>query len=327
MPEEMLAARLVAPGEVEVGSWPMPAAREGELLVRMRRAAICGSDLHVIYDGFSRFELPAPVGYPGHEGVGEVAEGSGGGLGPGDRVLVIPAAGEGGLFAQYVAATPERLVPLPASGDLDRLLMAQQLGTTIFALRRFYPPELEPGRLGVVIGAGSAGLHFLQQLKLRGFERVVVSDVDDGRLEVAQELGADEVVNASRHSVAAAASELSAGVGADLVIEAAGYDASRAEAVDAVRYGGRIGFYGYPETRGLAPFPFNSAFRKSCTMEVCMGTQSEPGLRSMREALDLIASGKIRTEHLLGATYPLAELPTALAAARAHDAIKVHIEL
>lgn len=127
----------------------------------------------------------------------------------------------------------------------------------------------------------------------------------------------------------AVALEVSAGRGLELVVEAAGYDQTRANAVDAVRQGGTVGCYGYPERPGLAPFPVQQAFRRAVSVHWVSGTQSEPGLASFRSAIGLIAAERIAVDHCLEAVYDLSEAPTAMAAARAygHGAPKVGISM
>src|SRR5215475_10295378 len=127
----MRAARLVAPGRVEVARVAVPEPGPRQALIRMRRASICGSDVHVVFHGFEPDMLPAAPGYPGHEGVGEVVETRSNLFAAGDRVLTVPVPSQAGCFADFQVVDETSLVPLPPGGDLARLLMAQQLGTTI----------------------------------------------------------------------------------------------------------------------------------------------------------------------------------------------------
>ena len=222
-------------------------------------------------------------------------------------------------------------IALPAGSDLRRLLLAQQLGTTVFALKKFLPPATptpDLPALAAVIGAGSAGLFFLQQLRARGVE-VIVSDLNRDRLKVAERLGAAQTVLEPAASIIDAAQAWTGGAGVDLVIEAAGYDIARAAAVDVVRARGTVGFFGYPQRKGLAPFPVERSFRKAVTMEWSNDTQAEPGLASFRTAIDLINTGAIEVDHCLQAMYDLEDAPAAMAAARAHGngAAKVGIVL
>jgi L-iditol 2-dehydrogenase len=324
---KMRAARLVAPGRVEVDVVDVPEPQPGWSLVRMHAASICGSDVHVVFDGFHPEELPSRPGYPGHEGVGEVVASPSGEHRAGELVLTVPVPSEAGCLAEYQVVADRSLIPLPAGGDRARLLLAQQLGTTIYAFRRFWSGP--GGRVATVLGAGSAGLFFLQQVRQAGFEQIVVSDREPGRLEVARELGATVTVLAPAESPVEATLDLSGGAGADLVIEAAGYDVCRAQAVEAVRVSGRIGLFGFPERKGLAPFPTEAAFRKTPSVEWSSGTQMEPGLRSFREALEAIHSGRIEVDYCLSPRFPLDRAPEALQLARerGRGAVKVGVDL
>jgi len=221
------------------------------------------------------------------------------------------------------------LVRLPTDGDLARLLMAQQLGTTVYAFRRFWPSEGREAGVAALIGAGSAGLFFLQQLQAAGFETVVVADREPARLEIARELGASLCVRAPAESVVEATMDVTGGEGADLVIEAAGYDACRAQAVEAVCERGRVGLFGFPERKGEAPFPVNLAFRKGVTVLFSVGAQREPGLRSFREAVEGIRSGGIEVGYCLAPSFTIEQVPEALAVARewGSGAVKLSIEL
>lgn len=323
----MNAAVLVAPERIEVDEFDVPEAAPGQVLVRMHAASICGSDLHVVFDGFHRGRTGLP-GFPGHEGVGEVVESAADGIAPGRLVLTVPASPAWNrCFSQYQAMDPRYIVPLPEGGDTSRLLLAQQLGTTIYALRKFW--QGEAGGSATVVGAGSAGLFFVQQLKTLGFERIIVSDLEKERLEMARELGADVVVHAPAESVVEATMDETDGAGAELVIEAAGYDDCRAQCMDAVRPRGRIGFFGYPQIQGPAPFPMETAFRKAPSVEFFSGTQHEPGLRSFRDAVQAIHDGSINVDYCLQPRFPLARTDEAFATAheRRGGAIKVGIEI
>ena len=325
----MRAARLVARGHVEVARVPIPEPGPRQALIRMRRASICGSDVHVVFDGFEPDELPAAPGYPGHEGVGEVVDSRSDAFAAGDHVLTVPVPTQAGCFAEFQVVDETSLVRLPPEADTARLLMAQQLGTTIYALRRFWPiPVPEPG-VATLIGAGSAGLFFLQQLLLAGWETVVVADREPARVKIARDLGATTCVCAPEESVVEATMDLTGGQGADLVIEAAGYDTCRAQAVEAVRYGGRVGLFGFPERRGESPFPLNLAFRKGSSIEFSVGAQLEPGLRSFREAVDAIRLGHIEVGYCVAPTFSIEDVPEALALARewGRGAVKLSIEL
>lgn len=318
----MRAARVTGLGQVRLEDIARPAPGDGEVLVRTIFASICGSDLHKVFGGTSDRPFPWPPGHPGHEGVGEVVHGRSASYAPGDLVLTAPEPYEAAAFAEYQVLTEDYLVGLPADADLRAMVLAQQLGTVIFALKRMWPGP--PAETAAVIGAGPAGLCFTQLLNRRGFGTVVVADLSPARLRAARDLGADVTVPAGETSVVDAVMDLTAGHGADLVIEAAGHDATRAQAMSAVRVGGRIGLYGLPERLGDAPYPFGVLFRRQPTIEVVYGAQEEPGLTSFREAVAEIHAGNVAAG-LVTHTYDLADVGEALHRAndRSDGAIKV----
>jgi L-iditol 2-dehydrogenase len=322
----MQAAQLIAPGRFELVEVERPEPRQGEVLVAMTRASICGSDLHAVL-GTDPPPSSLPPGAPGHEGVGTVVSSRAAGFAPGDLVLTVPMPTSAGCYAQFQVVGADFLVGLPTDAPAW-LVLAQQLGTVIFGFRRYWPDGLQAqGATAVVLGAGSAGLFFVQLARRAGFGRLVVCDLDERRLALASALGADLAVRAPGEDVVAAVLEVTDGAGADLVIEATGQDKRRHDSIEAVRYGGRIGFFGLPEHPGMVPFPLARAFRKAVTIEMAGNAQREPGLRSFKEAVAFIVNGEVDVSHLLQPTYPLERFQEAFEAARDHLGVKVHVDI
>lgn len=319
----MRAGRVMVPGRVEVDEFPVPAPGPGEVLLRTLGASICGSDVKAVF-GRLREGFPLPPGAPGHESVGEVLESRSDRFAPGDVVLAAPVPAFSGAFADRQVVPEASLVPLRAGADVDAAMMGQQLGTVVFALKRFWPGPA--GETAVVIGAGSAGLHFTQLLRRAGFGRVVVADEHAHRLEAARALGAAVTVLAPGESVVDAAMDLTGGHGADLVVEAAGRDATRVQALRAVAEGGRVGYFGLPEGMGDMPFPYGELFRRHPTIEISVGAQLEPGLASFREAVALIASGEVDVSRLITHRFGIERLPEGLELARDGAGLKVAID-
>jgi L-iditol 2-dehydrogenase len=305
----MRAVYMPRPGELGVGEFDVPEPGPGQVLVRMQYAGICGSDVHAVYRGMHRPQALGTPGYPGHEGIGVVVESRSSATAEGANVLTVPVAATGGCFAEYQVVDENYLIPAPVEDDQIQLLMAQQLGTTICAMKRFWPYPDGTGKVAAIIGMGPAGLFFLQHLVRLGFEHVIVSDRLPRRLAVARRLGADASVEAAAGALSQYVLEASAGAGADLVIEAAGYDACRAEALECVRKGGRLAFFGYPEGLSGGSLPVNLAFRKAVTMEWFSGTQEEPGLKSFRQALIQIRDKSIRVDYCCTSMHSLDAVP------------------
>ncbi|WP_211236526.1 alcohol dehydrogenase catalytic domain-containing protein [Arthrobacter castelli] len=219
----MRAACLTRSGVVEVRDFDEPRPGPGDAVVRMHYASICGSDVHTIYDGFHNPELLGRPGYPGHEGVGTVVESRTDQFPAGTPVLTTPPGEAGGCFGELQRVNEQHLLALPADGDMLRLLMAQQLGTTVYALKKFITPErLATMRSAAIIGAGSAGLFFVQQLRRMGVADIVVSDLNPQRLKHAARLGATRTVPGAEESLREVVSEAFSDDGVDVVIEAAG---------------------------------------------------------------------------------------------------------
>lgn len=327
----MQAAQMVAPGRLEIVDVPIPEPADGEVLVRTHRSSICGSDLHIVYDGFYLDDYPAPPGFPGHEGVGVVERSRSSAFLPGDAVLVAPVPHAARCFSEWQVVSEHSLVTLPAGADLNRLLMAQQLGTTIYAMRRFWPTALEgspEGRTVAICGAGSAGLFFAQLARRAGFGRVLIADKVPSRLSIAWKFGVDAAVDVHETSFVDAVAEFTDGVGADLVIEAAGYDETRIQCLRSVRLRGRIGLFGFPERpTGPTPWDFAQAWAKQPTVEHNHSTQLEPGLTAFREAVALIHSGDIDVTPFLDAVYELEDVQRAFEAARHQQGGKIAITM
>lgn len=323
----MLAGQLVEPGRFEIVEVDAPVPAEGQVLLESYRSSICGSDLHLVYEGMYRGEHPAPPGFPGHEGVGRVLESRADEFTPGDWVLIAPPPPSARCFAERQVVPARSLVRLPEGSDPDLQVLGQQLGTVVFAMKRFWPAGLgrEAGTVAI-FGAGSAGLFFTQLTRLAGFEKIIVSDLTESRLALAAQFGATTTVLAPGQSLVEAVLDETAGAGADLVIEAIGLDRTRIDSLDAVRGQGRVGYFGFPEGNSTeSPWSFSRAWGKRVSLEVSTGAQGEPGLASFRTAVELIASGDVDARPLAADVYPLADLQEAFEAARERKGPKISV--
>lgn len=320
----MKAARWVGLGRVVCQDVPVPPVADGQVLVRTAYASICGSDLHSVF-----LETPAQLqeaGHPGHESVGEVVESRCPGFAPGDRVLTVPHAIDGRCLAEYQAIPGAFCLRLPDPAPLGHLLMAQQLGTVVYALRT-HPFDLV-GKDAAVIGQGSAGAFFTFLLKRAGAARVLVSDKSPARLAYSLKLGADLAVDANGADFKAAVMEATGGRGADMVVEAVGSRETFPLSVDLAAPGATLVWFGLPEGRVGYPFEFNTFFRKGLTAFSNFGAQGEPGLTSFRYAVRLITDGAIDVSPLLSHMLPIEKIDEAFRIAhdRTDNALKVSIK-
>jgi L-iditol 2-dehydrogenase len=226
----------------------------------------------------------------------------------GELVLAVPGTGHTRAFAEYQAIPSASLIA-PPSGANPQLVLAQQLGTVMFALKHFWPGPA--AGCATVIGAGPAGLLFAQVLKLRGFKRVLISDPVPERRNRALALGIDVSVDAAENAVVDATLEATDGPGADLVVEAVDLEETFAQAIGAVKTDGNVGFFGVPH-HGLIGFPLQRLFRKRAWMRGYYGARSEPDLASFRAALDLISRGGVDVGEFVTHRFRIAEVAQAL---------------
>ena len=323
----MRASLLRAPGIIECVEAPEPEPEPGQVLIRTVCAALCGSDLHHVFLPLRDDSFPCPHGFPGHEGVGEVVESRAEGFAPGQAVLTVPDIGHAGCFADYQVLGPEFLLPLDGTladrGARERLVLAQPLGTVIFALKRFLAEEVP--ETAVVLGQGSIGLFFTWMLRHRGVARVIATEPLANRRALSKRFGAEVTLDPNADNVVDAVQDLTAGRGAALVIEAAGQDETRRQAVEMVALDGRLGLFGLPVKDDMAAFPFSTFFRKRAEMMSHYGAQNEPGHASFREALDLVTSGRIEVAPLISHRLPLDAIDKTfeIARRRLEDVVKV----
>jgi L-iditol 2-dehydrogenase len=324
--EKMRASRLVGHGDVACEEVEVTPPSDGEVLVRMAYASICGTDLHAVFPHGGAVRGNRPPGNPGHEGVGEVVESRFDGLTPGDRVLTVPDAFAGRCFAEYQTVRGEACIVLPTDGDLTHLLMAQQLGTVLFAFRQ-HPVDVT-GRDVAIIGQGSAGAFWTWLLRRQGAASIVVSDLSSERLAYATEMGADVAVDANAADLRDAVMASTGGRGADIVVEAVGsadtfLASTRLAARDAT-----LVWFGTPDGSPPLPLDYGAFFGKRLTAFSTFGSQNEPGLASFRWAIDLIARGEIDVAPLLSHILPLEQIGDAfrIAHERTDGALKVSVK-
>jgi L-iditol 2-dehydrogenase len=324
--ETMRAARLHEVGKIVCEEAPVRPPGDGDLLVRTELASICGSDLHTIFLPFSVGGYPAHPGYPGHEGVGEVAVSNHAGFAPGDKVLTVPHAWLGACFADYQTVPGDSCIKLPeADAPIGHMLMAQQLGTVVFALR--HRPVDVTGATVVVLGQGSAGLFFTWLLRHAGAATIVTADLSDARLACSRAMGADLAVKADGGAVRAAVMDATNGRGAELVVDAVGSSATLRQTADLAAYDGTLLWFGLPDRADPEPLDFVQFFRKRLRASSTYGAQAEPGLVSFHRALDLIVRGEIDVSPLLSHVLPIERVDEAclIAHERGQDALKVSL--
>lgn len=323
----MQAAQVVARGQVALVDAPIPSLRPGHVRVRTRRLSLCGSDIRMLHHA-PEGAYPFPPGTSGHEMVGYVeaispADAAATGLQVGDAVLALAPGHE--AMAEFYVAPVELVLPLPPGQPLELLLQAQQLGTVLFASKLL--PNLV-GKTVAIVGQGSAGLFFAWHLRRMGARRVIALDLEASRLEHSPPFGATDCLHNVGVDAAVELQRMTGGELADVVVEAAGEVDAINLAVDLVRHGGDILFFGYPRGQ-ILPLNFELLFHKCCRAQTIVGATVEPQQLCTRMALDLVASGAVDVGRLITHHFPLADVAAAyeLHRTRADRCLKVVIEM
>jgi L-iditol 2-dehydrogenase len=330
----MKALQLVAPSELAVVDLPMPEPGAGEVRLRVKACGICGSDLHGM-DGSSGRRIPPIV--MGHEASGTV-DAVGAGVTawkPGDRVTFDSTVWCGecgycregrvnlcdsrqvvgvscaefrrdGAFAEYVTIPQRILHRLPEGLSFEEAAFAEPVGVALHAVRRAGDVS---GATVLVVGAGLIGLLVIQALRHAGAAKVVAVDLDEGRLKLARELGADEV-------------HLSGGgmppLLVDIAMEVVGAAPTVDLAIRSVRKGGKVVLVG--NLAPNVPLPLQIVVTRELDV---LGSCAIAG--EYPDALEAIASGAIRVRPLITASVGIDEGVEAFAKAKAPGALKVLI--
>ena len=302
---------------------PAPEVAPNEVLVRVKSCGICGSDIHG-FDGGSGRRIPPVI--MGHEASGTVDQvGSDvSRLRPGDRVTFDSTISCGqcsfcrrgepnlcdnrrvlgvscedyrrhGAFAELVNVPEYIVFPIPDNLSFDEAALVEPISVAVHAVNR------TPVRLGdtaVVIGAGMIGLLTIQALRTAGCGTIISVDLEDDRLAIARDVGADDILNSRHVDIPATIREMTAGLGADIAIEAVGADATVRMSIDSARKGGVVTLIG-----NVTPdvgFPLQSVVTREITVYgSCASANDYPA------CLELMGRGAIKAAPIISAAVPL----------------------
>jgi L-iditol 2-dehydrogenase len=304
---------------------PPPEVGPRDVLIQVKACGICGSDVHG-YDGSSGRRIPPLI--MGHEAAGVVVSVGSEvrAFAAGDRVTFDSTVSCGecgycqrgevnlcdrrqvlgvscgdyrrnGAFAEYVAV-PEHIVYLLPDGlAFEKAALIEAVSIAVHAARI---TGIVPGDTAVVVGAGMIGLLAIQAYRYYGCGKILAVDLDDRRLELARQLGADETYAANDPDLQAKLLAATGGQGADLAVEAVGAQGSVRTAIEAVRRGGTVVLIG-----NLAPkveIPLQTVVTRQLRLQGSCASAGE-----YRECIALMESGAINVDPLISAVAPLAE--------------------
>jgi L-iditol 2-dehydrogenase len=311
----MRALELVEYNRFEIAELPIPVIANDEILVRVKACGICGSDVHGM-DGSTGRRIPPIV--MGHEAAGEVAS-----VGKevfewkvGDRVtfdstiycgacqfcqtgqvnlcdhrqvLGVSCADyrRQGAFAEYVAVPARVVIALPEGLSYERAAWVEPVSVAVHGVKR--AQVVKEDRV-VVIGVGMIGILIVQVLKAFGVSDLTAVDIDDEKLSLATELGANKIAKSATEGEF------------DVAIEAVGVSATVGMAIKSVKKNGRVSLVGNFSPDVQVPL------QVLVTREISVfGSCASQG--DYAQSLELIADGRVKVDPILSAKIRLEEAP------------------
>jgi threonine 3-dehydrogenase len=332
-----------APG-LTVKSVPKPTPGPGEVLIAVRHAGVCGTDLHIAdWDHWAEGRIKPPI-VVGHEFAGEIQ-----GLGDGVTGLrvgqLVTAEGHivcghclqcrtgnshickntriigvdrDGAFAEYIV--------MPTTNVLTLSGIPTEIGAIMDPMGNAFHTVLTaeiPGSTVFIVGCGPIGCFAVGIARAAGATKVIASDVNPKRLALAERMGAHVVINAAKEDVVTTVIAETGNEGADVVCEMSGVPSALHQAFASVRLGGRVQLLGIP--KGDVPINFaDEIIFKGITIYGVIGRKMYQTWHQMRRYL---TAGQFDPRPVITHKFPLADIEDALAAIRSGDAGKVILEI
>ncbi|MEQ4209970.1 L-threonine 3-dehydrogenase [Actinopolymorpha sp. B17G11] len=340
--------RALVKAKAEPGLWleeiPDPAPAAGEVLIRILQTGICGTDLHIVsWDDWARAHVPVPL-VIGHEFVGRIVE-----LGAGVTELEVGdvVSGEGhlvcgrcrncmagrrhlcahtqgvglsrsGAFADYLTLPATNVWRHPADINLDAATIFDPFGNAVHTALTF--PVLSEDVL--ITGAGPIGIMAAAVVRHAGARFVVITDVNDYRLELAGRVGVTRALNVGRTTLAEAQHELGMKEGFDIGLEMSGHPTALPAMVDAMAHGGRIAMLGIPAESDRISIDWSRVVLSMLTIKGIYGRQ----MMETWYAMSVLVSEGLDITPVITHRFPAADYEAAFATVREGQCGKVLLD-
>ena len=318
----MLAGEFTAPQQVNLVEVPEPTLSAehgtGQIIFQPEITCLCGSDIP-FFDHSPDFPT-ALVGHSLHEMVGTVIETNGQRFQAGERVLAVPVQ-QRGLYERFVL-DETRAIPLTAGQPDEHLMLAQPLGTVLYALKKL--PNLLDLDVAVV-GQGPIGQMFCAAVRNLGARRIIGIDPIAERLVHSQQMGATATICNAGEAPQQTLAQFADGQLPDVVIEAVGHGEQALNLCIALcRPGGRILYFGVPP-EVIDGVEWRELQQKNLTVHSSINPSFE---RDFPLAMRWIAESRINLMSLITHRFPLSEIQTAFETFkyRRDGALKVAVE-
>lgn len=308
---------MTEPGKIIFRDIPIPAVGPNQVLVKIKRIGVCGSDIHVYHGSHPYTKYPVTQG---HEVSGKIVELGEyvTGLSVGQKVTIEPQVFCGrcypclhgkynlcenlkvmgfqttGTASEYFAVDESKITPLPDEMGYNEGAMIEPLAVTVHAAKRF---EGVKGAKAVVLGCGPIGILLIQSLKAFGAAEILATDISDTRLALAKSLGADYAVNTMKEDYTEALLKAFGPDKADVAYDCAGSDITMDQAIQNGRKGSTIILV--------------AVFGKRANVDLAKLNDSELDLNTTMmyrhedyvDAIRLVNEGKIRLQPLQSAHF------------------------
>lgn len=340
----MLSAFLVDFKKIELKETEIPEPSEGEVVIAVKSALTCGTDLKIYLRGHPKFKFPMLFG---HECSGVVYKVGAGvkNFKEGDEVMFANSASCGrcyycnrgyenlcvNLFENIFFGAYSEFAKVPA--QIVRRNMFIKPKSLTFTQSAFLEPvscvmngirnlNIMDGDSVLIIGDGAIGLIFTLAVKKFFNVTLLVAGKHNNRLKVALELGADEVINVSEHKLSDRLMELTSGIGPNLIIECTGKPEVWEESVDLVARGGEVILFGGCPAGAKVSFDATKIHYDQITIKGIFHFTS----KDVRTAYDFLSDNSSNLLKIISGKYALAQLPEVFEQLANRNGIKYEIK-
>jgi L-iditol 2-dehydrogenase len=344
MKNTMMACNLHGIGDLRYEEVPLPALKDDEVLLQIKAAGICGSDIPRVFEK-GTYHFPT---IPGHEFAGLIVDAN-----TADKALIgkkaavfplIPCGvcdtcqiGEypqcrdydyygsrrDGAFAEYIAVKKWNLVFVPDAVPFEFAAMCEPCAVAIHALSQ---AGVGLGDTIAIFGAGTIGLLAAQAARSWGAGQVILADVDQAKLDFAAQEGFTRTVNSAKTDAAGYILEHTGGRGADMALEAAGVSAALEACLKAVKTFGRAVLMGNPaKNMDIPQKAYWEILRKQLTLKGTWNSSYNDARNDWHLAIDCMERGIFKLESMITHRFSLADCNRAFELARQRGEFRVKI--
>ena len=326
IPEMMSAAVFEAIDVVNIRQIPVPSPEAGQALIKIKAAGLCITDVHVIKGNFNHSQPPCVLG---HEIAGEII--SFGelkwktNLKVGNRIVVETMIACGaceqcingfknlceqggdlgeppyqGGYCEYITVPVSCLYKIPDNMTYEEAAIFESFVCPVGGLQRL---GVTMSDVVLIQGLGPAGLAFTQAAKVMGANKIIVSDTNEKRLELAKKYGADICVNVLNEDISSVVMDNTKGIGVDISIEASGNDIAIKNSLELSKKNGKVIFYGIPKDNHNVRFDVTQVIIKQLNL---YGTSGAPW--AWKRTLELYEQGKYNIKDMVTHEFSLKDI-------------------